>query len=189
MAFALTGMILFGLFMGSLPLSDPRRDGFMVAHLSSGVLVLVLTGIRLRWRLEGRMPALPKVYRDWEKRLARMVHAAFYGLMLALPLLGLMVWLLDPFVFGPGLAGQSIALANLNGWLHWCHYLGAWMLLLLLGVHVAGAIRGSFSRDPERKVLRRMTGAESGAQSSRPVPPQGTSRKKGGKGLRSRQRR
>jgi cytochrome b561 len=157
MAVGLIAMVLFGLFMGSLPLSDERRNALMLAHLVTGLVLLVGVLLRLRWRLQGRMPALPSAYRRGERVLARAVHAAFYALMLGLPLLGLSVWLLDPFVYGPGLAGRSIALANLTGWLHWGHYLGAWLLLALLVVHVIGALRGVFHADPERRVLKRMT--------------------------------
>jgi len=156
MAIGLVGMVLFGLFMGSLSLSDERRDAMMLAHLATGVLLLAALVVRLRWRLQGRMPGLPSAYRPWERVLARAVHGAFYGLMVLLPLLGLTVWLLDPFVNGPGLAGQSIWLANLSGWLHWGHYLGGWLLLGLLTVHAAGALRGVRSADPERRVLLRM---------------------------------
>jgi len=159
MAVALISMVVFGLFMGSLPLGDDRRNLFMLAHLATGIALLLAAGLRLRWRLQGRMLVLPEVYDPWERALARTVHAAFYVLMFGLPLLGLSVWLLDPFVWGPGLAGQSIALANLTGWLHWGHYLGAWLLIALLIVHAIGAVRGLASSDPQRQVLRRMTGS------------------------------
>jgi cytochrome b561 len=159
MAAGLIGMVLVGLYMGSLPLSAELRDALMMGHLATGLLLLIAVAIRLRWRMQGRMPGVPSVYRGWERVLVRIVHTGFYGLMIGLPLLGLSVWLLDPFVFGPGLAGQSIALANLAGWLHWGHYLGAWLLLALVSIHVAGALRGLFSADPERRVLLRMLGS------------------------------
>lgn len=160
MAIALIAMVFLGLFMGSLPLNDARRDTLMLGHLATGCLLLIGVVLRLRWRLQGRMPPLPSAYRRSERVLAQTVHLSFYVLMIGLPLLGLSVWALDPFVIGPGLAGQSIALANLTGWLHWAHYLGGWALLVLLVVHVAGATRGLLSSDTERRVLRRMTGAE-----------------------------
>ena len=159
MAAGLIGMVLVGLYMGSLPLSDERRNALMLGHLATGLLLLIAAVIRLRWRGQGRMPGLPSVYRGWERVLAQAVHAGFYVLMIGLPLLGLSVWLLDPFVFGPGLAGQSIALANLAGWLHWGHYLGGWLLLALVSIHVVGAFRGLFSADPERRVLLRLVGS------------------------------
>ncbi|MEN1729605.1 MAG: cytochrome b/b6 domain-containing protein [Pseudomonadota bacterium] len=170
MAAALVGMVLFGLFMGSLVVTDPRRDLFMLGHLVTGVALLFALGLRIRWRLQGRMPALPAVYRAWERGLAQVVHGTFYGLMLVLPLLGLGVWLLDPFVFGPGLAEQSVFLANLAGWLHWGHYLGGWLLLLLLVVHVIGAVRGQFSGMEERRVLQRMLSKPLEAPAPIPAP-------------------
>jgi len=171
MAIGLIGMVLLGLFMGSLPLSDERRDLLMVGHLVTGCLLLLAVAIRLRWRVQGKMPSLPSAYGGWERRLTQAVHAGFYVLMIGLPVLGLSVWMLDPFVFGPGLAGQSIALANLAGWLHWAHYLGAWSLLALFSVHLVGAMRGLFSADPERRVLHRMLSAarDEGTHSD-PVP-------------------
>lgn len=159
MAAGLIGMVLVGLYMGSLPLSAELRDALMMGHLATGLLLLIAVAIRLRWRMQGRMPGVPSVYRGWERVLVRVVHGGFYVLMIGLPLLGLSVWLLDPFVFGPGLAGQSIALANLAGWLHWGHYLGAWLLLGLVLIHVVGAVRGLFSADPQRRVLVRMLGS------------------------------
>ncbi len=156
MAAALVGMVIFGLIMSSLPLGHAARPWMMGAHLATGLLIFTGAIFRLRLRRAGAVERLPAVYRAWERALANSVHALFYGLMFGLPALGFMVWLLDPFVPGPGLAGQSLVLGSLTGWLHWLHYLGAWLLLSALVVHVIGALRGSFSAVPERRVLKRM---------------------------------
>lgn len=156
MAAALVAMIILGLIMSGLPLDHAARSSLMMGHLATGLLLLLSAGVRLRLRLRGVMPALPAAYARWERGLAGSVHALFYLLMFGLPLLGLGVWLLDPFVMGPGLAGQSVALGNLTGWLHWFHYLGAWLLVLALVFHVAGALRGVIHRDASRRVLWRM---------------------------------
>lgn len=174
MALGLLGMVLFGLFMGSLSLEDPRRGLLMRLHLMVGLLLLAAAMLRLRWRLQGRIPDLPSVYGRFEAALARAVHGLFYVLMIGLPLLGLGVWLLDPFVAGPGLAGQSVALGDLAGWLHRAHYLGAWLLLAAVLVHLIGALRGLRSATPERRVLWRMLPFE--GQTSRPVSVEARSR-------------
>lgn len=57
-------------------------------HKSIGLTVLVLSLVRLGWRLTHLAPPLPKGMKLWEKRLAQGVHWLFYGLMLALPLSG-----------------------------------------------------------------------------------------------------
>lgn len=156
MALALVGMVFFGLSMSSLPLGHAARPWMMGAHLATGLLILTGAFFRLHLRRAGGVLPLPAVYRSWERGLANAVHALFYALMFGLPLLGLLVWTLDPFVPGPGLAGQSLVLGSLTGWLHWLHFLGAWLLLLALIVHVTGALRGVFSSEPERQVLKRM---------------------------------
>ena len=57
-------------------------------HKSLGLAVLVLTLMRLGWRLTHPVPSLPASMKLWEKLAAHGVHASFYGLLLALPLTG-----------------------------------------------------------------------------------------------------
>jgi cytochrome b561 len=57
-------------------------------HMATGMLVLVLTVLRLAWRLVHAQPPWPAGIASWEKVLARIVHFAFYALLLALPLMG-----------------------------------------------------------------------------------------------------
>ena len=53
-------------------------------HFILGVSVFALVWLRLLARWIKPVPALP----DWQERLARLMHLALYGLMIALPLLG-----------------------------------------------------------------------------------------------------
>jgi cytochrome b561/polyisoprenoid-binding protein YceI len=57
-------------------------------HKSIGLTVLVLTLVRLAWRLTHRPPPLPAGMPLWERLAARGTHWAFYVLTLALPLTG-----------------------------------------------------------------------------------------------------
>ena len=57
-------------------------------HKSIGLTVLVLTLVRLAWRLTHRPPPLPEAMPAWEKLAARATHWGFYVLTLALPLTG-----------------------------------------------------------------------------------------------------
>ena len=57
-------------------------------HKSIGITVLVLTVIRLGWRLAVPAPKLPEDFHGWEKGLAQAVHVLFYVIMLGLPLTG-----------------------------------------------------------------------------------------------------
>lgn len=57
-------------------------------HKSIGLTVLALTVLRIAWRLGSQRPSLPLGTPSWETAAAHSVHAAFYGLMIALPLSG-----------------------------------------------------------------------------------------------------
>lgn len=57
-------------------------------HKSIGITVLVLTVLRLAWRLTHRPPPLPEGMRGWERFLARGTHIILYVVMIMLPLTG-----------------------------------------------------------------------------------------------------
>src|SRR3712207_2669781 len=69
----------------------PVRAVLMGWHKSIGFTVLGLTLARILWRLTHRPPAFDSAMKGWEIGLARLVHAFFYLLLLALPLSG---WLI-----------------------------------------------------------------------------------------------
>ena len=57
-------------------------------HKSIGITVLLLTLIRIGWRLTHAAPPLPDTMRTWEKWAAKATHFVFYLLLLGLPLSG-----------------------------------------------------------------------------------------------------
>lgn len=57
-------------------------------HKPVGITILLLTVIRLGWRLINPAPPLSSHLKPWERFLARAVHVLFYVLLLALPLSG-----------------------------------------------------------------------------------------------------
>lgn len=58
----------------------------MPAHMAIGITVLVLTLVRIAWRLGHRPPPLPLT--GWQRGAVKAVHVAFYVLLLAVPLAG-----------------------------------------------------------------------------------------------------
>ncbi|MCA1778456.1 MAG: cytochrome b/b6 domain-containing protein [Xanthomonadaceae bacterium] len=136
MALLLPSMVGFGLYFGSLARGSAWKALLLDLHAVLGLLlfVLALTRLWVRHRLAAQLP---------ESAIARFTHRLFYGLMLVLPLLGLGVWASDPFVGGPALLGRDVWVGNLAERLHQLHYLGAWLLLLTLLAHVAGAFSRS----------------------------------------------
>lgn len=57
-------------------------------HKSIGLTVLVLSLVRLGWRLLNPPPPLPEHVPAWERFVAKATHWAFYVLMFAIPLSG-----------------------------------------------------------------------------------------------------
>jgi cytochrome b561 len=114
-------------------------------HVQLGILLLGLTLLRVAWRLLRGVPRADNEPR-WQRTAARAVHCALYVLLLALPVAGyvIVVWmgeatrlfgLIDlPHLFTPPAEderGRAIA------W--YTHVYGAWLLIGLVGVHVAAA--------------------------------------------------
>jgi len=60
-------------------------------HKSIGITILLLSVLRLLWRLVRPPPGALSHQRPWERATATAVHWAFYAIMLALPLTGWIV--------------------------------------------------------------------------------------------------
>jgi len=84
-------LVPMGLFMTVLPEGSPDRDVFMAVHQTLGVTVLVLVLLRLAWLRLSAPPPLPSDLKPWERRLAGALHPVLYGLILGLPVTGLLL--------------------------------------------------------------------------------------------------
>jgi cytochrome b561 len=130
-----------------LPLGIERLI-LMARHKSVGMTILMLSIVRLAWRIKNPPPPLPGSIRPVERRLARYSHRAFYVLLFAMPLSG---WLMSSaknysvswfnLVTWPDLIGKSdIAFV----WLRGLHDTLSFVLLALAIVHVLAAFRHQF---------------------------------------------
>ncbi len=150
---------LFGIawYMTGLPLG-PEKIRIYNLHKSIGALVLLLMALRLLWRQVSPSPRLPEGMADWERAAAHASHALLYGLLLAQPMIGIVhSWSANfpVVVFGlftlPNLTSPSESLKNSSGALH---YWNGWVLLALIALHAAAALRHHFVLRDD--VLRRM---------------------------------
>lgn len=144
-------LVLVNLFVGLFHESLLEGVRVMPLHKSIGVTVLVLSVLRLAWRLAHRPPPLPEGMAAWEKALAKGVHWTFYLLLLALPLTG---WIFSsdpgrPRPFGwfglfelPLLpVGRGVAAAA-----HETHEIFGLLMAALVVLHIAAALRHHFIR-------------------------------------------
>lgn len=146
-----------GFYAADLPVGIARLK-LLTFHKSLGMTVFALVILRLLWRCYSPAPKLPAGMQSLQRLLAHSSHAALYGLLLTLPILG---WLTSNasnltvrwfFLFNlPNLTTPDPAVASLTKDLH---HLGAWCLLALVILHVAAAFWHEFACHDG--VLRRM---------------------------------
>ena len=91
LALGLMGLFAMGLFMADLPVS-PLRLKLFNWHKWAGICVLVLSLLRLIWRVSHQPPALPvEIQRDmppWQQHAHSTVQHLMYALFLIVPLVG-----------------------------------------------------------------------------------------------------
>ena len=136
-----------GVYMHELQLS-PRKLQLYSYHKWIGMAVLLLTVLRLLWRLMHRPPPLPAAMPRWQQVSAQGMHHLLYLLLLLVPLSGWLrssalgipvVWLgLIPL---PDLIGKDQQLADL---LKEVHESLNYTLLVLVLLHVAAALQHHF---------------------------------------------
>lgn len=148
LAIALVVIFSVGLYMSDLPFS-PQRLKLYNWHKWAGVTILMLSALRLVWRLSHKPPSLPQsvvlAMPGWQMRAYHGTHVAMYALFFIVPLVG---WAYSsaagfPIVlFGvlplPDFVPASKPLAELiKPW----HEISAFALAGLVVLHVAAALK------------------------------------------------
>jgi cytochrome b561 len=132
-------------------------------HKSFGVLafLLVLTQIAVR----SRTPNIPQPLQTlerYEQVLSRLTQRAMYALLVIVPLMGYSMS--STFTMSDGVFFFGVNLPELlpknDDWFvvfQWLHKTLAYTLLVLIVLHIAGALKHRFyDKDPRNNVLRRM---------------------------------
>ncbi|SCW74198.1 cytochrome b561 [Sphingobium faniae] len=149
-------------FGGWMEEAKAPADGmrYFALHKSVGLTILLLSLIRLGWRLAHPWPAFPDGMARGERIFARGTHILFYGLMIGAPLLGwaavsaggtpeVPLYGVIPAPNLPIAQGEDLSKA-LGG----AHKLMVKTIYAVLALHVLGALKHHFlDRD---EVLSRM---------------------------------
>jgi len=82
-------LLVVGFLMGNISKDDTALR-FMVYnwHKTIGMLILVLSIVRLLWKLTHKAPAPLPGLKAWEMLMAKSLHALFYVFMIGMPLVG-----------------------------------------------------------------------------------------------------
>jgi cytochrome b561 len=159
--------ICLGLYFSELSRDNTNLFPLIQAHKSIGLTVLVLSIIRLVWRLINPVPPLPPGMNAFQRFAAHGTHYILYFLIIAIPLSG---WAL--------VSSSPLGLPTMYfGWFQWphigfladlpraqkiplrhdfgnIHFYLAWSAIVLVPIHVLAALYHQFIRRDD--VLRRM---------------------------------
>ncbi|MFL9610735.1 cytochrome b [Methylobacillus sp. Pita2] len=146
-----------GAYTWQLAEAATPRTFYFNLHKSIGFTVLLLVGLRLYWRLMHRPPALPDSMKRWEKIVAHGIHHLLYLMMVLMPATGLLTTLYSKY----GLHWFSVPVlpgldnAGLRDFFVAAHEFSAAILITLIGLHIAAALKHQFI--DKDNILKRMS--------------------------------
>lgn len=158
---AMAALLMFMIWLGW---NMEENEARFQLHKSIGITILFLALARLAWRFVNPPPPLPEGMPRLEKTASHAVHIAFYVLMIGIPLGGWLMVSVSPFQVSTVLYGvlswphlpftEGLRGERLYGIVEFFHSKGAWVIIGLLALHVAGAVKHEIGA--EDGVLKRM---------------------------------
>lgn len=150
-ALGIVGLLVVGFVMGDVE-DHALKFKLYQLHKSFGIMVLVLSLVRLGWRLTHRPPAMPPGSKKWEMAVAHGVHWGFYVLMIGMPLVGwlgvsaspmkmpLRIFNLFSLPLLPVFSGDTNPRATAEG-LFEAHEVMAYIIIGLLALHLGAVVK------------------------------------------------
>jgi cytochrome b561 len=135
-----------GVYSWQVAVPESPRAFYFNLHKSIGITVFALIFVRILWRFTHKPPTLLASYKEIERKLATGAHFVLYILMFALPFSGLKTALYSKFGvkwFGiPLISGVDDKVVR-DFWVEAHETIGI-VLLVIVGIHVLGAIKHKF---------------------------------------------
>lgn len=161
MAVTMIALIFIGSYMHDIPADAANKLTMYPLHKSFGVLIMILFFFRFYTRLNSPLPPLPAGIKVWEAKLSHIIHIALYVSMIALPITGYLMSSTYKYSHGidffgltlPDVLPKDDAMFNLFHSLH--DKIGV-LVLILVALHVAGALKHRFFESKENDVLNRI---------------------------------
>ena len=162
-ALCLVAIIVLAWVMINAKEDTPFADSLYDWHGSFGIVVLVLTALRIVWRFIDKAPPLPASLAPWERALSAATFGLFYVLLLWMPITG---------YTAAAAAGYSLKFFNLvtiaplvpksdklNSLMNTLHFVyGQWAVYTLILLHAAGVVFNVVGK--RNGVLNRMLPAQ-----------------------------
>ena len=151
-------LIPMGIFTSMIPEDADYRNAYYVVHKSLGVTIFLLVLVRLVWNKLSQRPSLDNALTTREEKLAHRAHNTLYFMMLAIPITGFMMtsyhgyetyfffWEIQPL-------WEESDIYKVWGGFH--KYLLPYLLYIVLGAHILGALKHQFL-DKHQNAFKRM---------------------------------
>jgi len=149
-----TALALGVLVVAKIPNSDPMKAEALRGHMAGGILILTLMLLRLLIRFATRHPAAASTGNSLLDGLAWVSHRLLYLAVIGMAVVGLMM-AIESGILGI-LIGQHPQIPA-DFWvynLRHAHYLISRLLMVLIALHIAGALYHTLIR--RDGLLRRM---------------------------------
>ena len=130
--------------------AGPQSDSLLAQHVRVGLLIFAMMALRVAWRLANRPPPMPVAVPRWRQKIAPLVYAAFYLLLVLLPVTGYILWAWT----GPRLSywglgtvpilftgGDDETWRSIAGY---AHEYGGYAITALFLLHIAAAFHHQF---------------------------------------------
>ena len=153
-------LIPIGMFASMIPEGTWFRNQYYVVHKTIGVVVFALILVRLLWNRHSKRPELDEKLKPNERKWAHRVHILLYLMMIAIPVTGYVMTSFHGFptyLFALEIQpfwGKSDAYII---WGTFHKYLLPYILFIVLGAHILGALKHHFI-DKHDDALKRMVG-------------------------------
>lgn len=163
MAVLILSQIFVGWFMTPYDEArEPLVGQLYFWHKSFGLLIFALVAVRLATRLTADIPGFPPSFPANDRRYAHTAHRAMYMIMFLSPITGYV--LSSTYEYSDGITFFGIEVAELlpdNALAFeaadWAHVVLGYSLLVIIVLHVAGAIKHRFfDKNPDNDVLSRI---------------------------------
>lgn len=145
-AFIAAALILGAFKMAPMPNADPMKAEALRAHMTGGLLILVLMVLRLLTRRATQHPPMVSTGSNLLDAVARISHSALYALVIAMALSGLVMAVQSGII---RLVVGGHASIPPDFWvfpIRSVHYLISRLLIALITLHIMGALFHTFIR-------------------------------------------
>jgi len=151
-------LIPLGIFASMIPEDTPFRLSYYVVHKTIGVTLFILVLIRIVWNILSKRPELDSSLKARDAKLAHSAHLALYFAMLALPITGFMMTSYHGYgtyfyfwEFSPPVEESDVYIV----WGLFHKYLLPYLIYVVLGAHILGALKHHFI-DDDKNAIKRM---------------------------------